>query len=150
QLGTLNSHTDSLLLPCGGDQVLPNVQFPHTVKALNQLDAPYHFILSSFEEYMRETWSESQFDNVIDGELFACQKSRIHRTCHSTRYDIKRQSWLTEHLLLDQLEPLAVIAGQLGIHWPHPLMDDLWKKLFSAHAHNGIEATNADPVNHDI
>lgn len=150
QLSTMNSHTDKLLLPCGGDQVLPNAQFPETVKALNQLDTPYHFALSSYEDYMRETWSESRFDNVIDGELFACQKSRIHRTCHSTRYDIKRQTWLTEHLMLDQLEPLTVIADRLGIHWPQPLMDDLWKKVFSAHAHNGIEASNADPVNHNI
>lgn len=150
QLGTMNSHTDKLLLPCGGDQVLPNAQFPETVKALNQLDTPYRFTLSSYEEYMRETWSTGQFANVVDGELYACQKSRIHRTCHSTRYDIKRQTWLTEHVLLDQLEPLAVIANRLGIHWPQPLMDDLWKKVFSAHAHNGIEATNADPVNHNI
>lgn len=150
QLSDMNRHTDKLLLPCGGDQVLPNAQFPQTVKALNQLGTPYRFVMSSYEEYMREVWSESQFDNVIDGELFACQKSRIHRTCHSTRYDIKRQTWQTEHLLIDQLEPLSVIASQLGIHWPRPLMDDLWKKVFSAHAHNGIEATNADPVNHDI
>ncbi|ROU15914.1 alpha-mannosidase [Kluyvera ascorbata] len=150
QLSNMNSHTDKLLLPCGGDQVLPNAQFPQTVNKLNQLDIPYHFVMSSYENYMQEVWSESQFDNIIDGELFACQKSRIHRTCHSTRYDIKRQTWQTEHLLIDQLEPLTVIASQLGIHWPQPLMDDLWKKVFSAHAHNGIEATNADPVNHNI
>ncbi|HGV9227252.1 glycoside hydrolase family 38 C-terminal domain-containing protein [Citrobacter amalonaticus] len=150
QLSDMNRHTDKLLLPCGGDQVLPNAQYPQTVNALNQLKTPYHFTLSSYEEYMQEVWAESQFDNIIDGELFACQKSRIHRTCHSTRYDIKRQTWQTEHLLIDQLEPLSVIAAQLGIDWPQPLMDDLWKRVFSAHAHNGIEATNADPVNHDI
>lgn len=150
QLSDMNRHTDNLLLPCGGDQVLPNAQFPATVKALNQRDTPYHFTLSSYENYMQETWSAQTFDNVIDGELFACQKSRIHRTCHSTRYDIKRQTWQTEHLLLDQLEPLTVIANQLGIHWPQPLMEELWKKVFSSHAHNGIEATNADPVNHNI
>ncbi|CAH6636581.1 glycoside hydrolase family 38 C-terminal domain-containing protein [Pseudocitrobacter vendiensis] len=150
RLSAMNSHTDNLLLPCGGDQVLPNAQFPQTVKALNQRDTPYHFTMSSYEEYMQETWKERSFNNVIEGELFACQKSRIHRTCHSTRADIKRQTWQTEHLLLDQLEPLTVIASQLGIHWPQPMMDALWKKVFSAHAHNGIEATNADPVNHNI
>ncbi|POT56015.1 alpha-mannosidase [Citrobacter amalonaticus] len=150
QLSAMNTHTDRLLLPCGGDQVLPNAQFPETVKALNRLDTPYHFIMADYESYMRDAWSGSPFTHVIDGELFACQKSRIHRTCHSTRYDIKRQTWETEHLLIDHLEPLAVIATQLGIHWPQPLMDSLWKTVFSAHAHNGIEATNADPVNHNI
>lgn len=150
RLSEMNRHTDKLLLPCGGDQVLPNAQFPQTVETLNQLDTPYRFVMSSYEEYMQEVWSESRFDHLIDGELFACQKSRIHRTCHSTRYDIKRQTWQTEHLLIDQLEPLTAIASLLHVHWPKPLMDDLWKKVFSAHAHNGIEATNADPVNHNI
>ncbi|MGL4725025.1 MAG: glycoside hydrolase family 38 C-terminal domain-containing protein [Scandinavium sp.] len=150
RLGEMNSHTDNLLLPCGGDQVLPNALFPQTVEKLNQLGLPYHFKMASYEDYMEETWREHDFSHTIEGELYACQKSRIHRTCHSTRYDIKRQTWQTEHLLLDKLEPLTVIASQLNIHWPEPLMEELWKKVFSAHAHNGIEASNADAVNHNI
>ncbi|XUA18660.1 glycoside hydrolase family 38 C-terminal domain-containing protein [Citrobacter sp. OP27] len=150
QLAQKNTHTDKLLLPCGGDQVLPNASFPQTVAALNEMALPYRFKMASYERYMEEAWAESEFIHTIEGELYACQKSRIHRTCHSTRYDIKRQTWQTEHLLLDKLEPLTVIANQLGIHWPQPLMASLWKKVFSAHAHNGIEASNADPVNHNI
>ncbi|MDQ9174857.1 glycoside hydrolase family 38 C-terminal domain-containing protein [Cronobacter sakazakii] len=150
QLSVMNRHTDKLLLPCGGDQVLPNAQYPQTVNALNQRGLPYQFVMSDYESYMRETWRDGEFTHVIEGELFACQKSRIHRTCHSTRYDIKRQTWETEHLLLDKLEPLTVMASLLGIHWPQPLMASLWKTLFCAHAHNGIEATNADPVNQNI
>ncbi|WP_330982288.1 MULTISPECIES: alpha-mannosidase [Enterobacterales] len=150
KLGEMNTHTDKLLLPCGGDQVLPNAAFPQTVEALNKLDLPYHFKMASYERYMEDAWAENPFSHTIDGELYACQKSRIHRTCHSTRYDIKRQTWQTEHLLLDKLEPLTVMADQLAIHWPRPLMEALWKKVFSAHAHNGIEASNADQVNHNI
>lgn len=150
QLAAMSQHTPNLLLPAGGDQVLANADFPATVAALNQCQTAYHFTLADYETYMAETWADTDFPHVIDGELVACQKSRIHRTCHSTRYDIKRQNWETEHLLLDQLEPLAALASLYGITCPPRLMSRLWKTLFAAHAHNGIEATNADPVNHDI
>ncbi|WP_318378233.1 glycoside hydrolase family 38 C-terminal domain-containing protein [Enterobacter sp.] len=147
QLAAMNTRTDKILLPCGGDQVLPNASFPATVRALNAQDLPWHFQMADYESYMRDAWSESEFSHTLDGELFACQKSRIHRTCHSTRYDLKRQTWRTEQLLLDKLEPLTVIAQQLNVSWPAPLMDEMWKKVFSAQAHNGIEASNADAVN---
>lgn len=147
RLSAMNTSTDKILLPCGGDQVLPNATFPATVKALNAQDLPWHFKMADYESYMRDAWAESAFSHTMDGELFACQKSRIHRTCHSTRYDIKRQTWRTEQLLLDKLEPLTVIARQLNVTWPAPLMHEMWKKVFSAHAHNGIEASNADAVN---
>ena len=150
RLTDLNHSTDKLLLPAGGDQVLANAQFPQTVKALNELDTPYHFRMTDYESYLRDAWADAPFSNVIDGELVACQKSRIHRTCHSTRYDIKRQTWQTEHLLLDQLEPLMALATHLGVTYPQPVIDSMWKTLFAAHAHNGIEATNADAVNQNI
>ncbi|PLR38032.1 glycoside hydrolase family 38 C-terminal domain-containing protein [Chimaeribacter arupi] len=150
RLSAMNQRTDKLLLPAGGDQVLVNADFPATVAALNRCRTGYTFRLASYETYMEAAWAATDFPHVIDGELVGCQKSRIHRTCHSTRYDIKQQTWKTEHLLLDQLEPLAALAARQGITCPARLMDTLWKTVFLAHAHNGIEATNADPVNHDI
>ena len=150
KLSAMNQRTDKLLLPAGGDQVLANAEFPATVAALNRCETGYTFQLASYETYMEAAWADTDFPHIIDGELVGCQKSRIHRTCHSTRYDIKRQTWQTEHLLLDQLEPLAALAQQQGITCSARLMDNLWKTVFLAHAHNGIEATNADPVNHDI
>lgn len=150
QLGEMNTNTDRLLLPSGGDQVLANKTFPSTVKKLNALDLGYNFKMSNFEDYMDDVFSESTFDNIIDGELYACQKSRIHRTCHSTRVDMKQQTHTTEHLLLDQLEPLLVIAQNLGMEYPKAHMKSLWKKVFASHAHNGVEATNADQVNANV
>lgn len=149
-LKKMNRSTRNLLLPAGGDQVLANPRFPQIVAALNQKALPWRFILADYERYMRETWSEASFHHTLKGELYACQKSRIHRTCHSTRYDIKRQNWQTEHLLIDKLEPLAALASIMGIHWPSPVLASLWKTLFMAQAHNGVEATNADPVNQNI
>lgn len=149
QLSDMN-HTDHLLLPSGGDQVLANITFPETVKRLNERNLPFTFVMSDYESYMQDTWKDTSFDKVIEGELIACQKSRIHRTCHSTRCDMKQQTYRSEHLLLDQLEPLCVIADELQIEYPKAFLPTMWKKVFASHAHNGIEASNADQVNANV
>lgn len=149
-LTNMNTHTNRILLPSGGDQVLANAAFPGIVENLNELDIPYHFHMSDYETYMKDVWENNSFDNVIEGELIACQKSRIHRTCHSTRVDMKQQTWYSEYLLIDYVEPLCVIADKLKVSYPKPFLEEMWKKVFTSHAHNGIEASNADQVNANV
>lgn len=150
QLCDMNQNTNLLLLPSGGDQVLANKQFPSIVNRLNKLGLDYQFKMSNYEDYMEDVFSTGEFKKIIDGELYACQKSRMHRTCHSTRVDIKQQTHTSEHLLLDHLEPLLTLAQSMGLEYPKVQMDDLWKKVFASHAHNGIEASNADQVNANV
>lgn len=150
RLSEMNQHTDVLLLPSGGDQVLVRKDFPRIIKELNELDSPYEFILSDYESFMEEAWQEEAFKNVIEGELLACQKSRIHNTCRSERYDIKRLNYLVENRVVHSLEPLAIIAKDCGIEFPQEWLDIIWKKMFDSHAHNGIGASNSDDANRDI
>ncbi|MBC1489237.1 alpha-mannosidase [Listeria sp. FSL L7-1485] len=149
KLAAMNEHTDVLLLPAGGDQVLARKNFPEIIAELNEMNLGYHFVLSDYESFMDEAW-ESNFPNEISGELIACQKSRIHNTCRSERYDIKRLNYLVENRIVNILEPLAVIAKNAGLEYPQPWLDIIWKKLFDSHAHNGIGASNSDDANHDI
>lgn len=149
RLAAMNEHTDVLLLPAGGDQVLARKNFPEIVEELNAMNLGYHFVLSDYESFMEEAW-ESNFPNEISGELIACQKSRIHNTCRSERYDIKRLNYVVENRIVNILEPLAVIAQNAGLEYPQPWLDIIWKKLFDSHAHNGIGASNSDDTNHDI
>ncbi|MBM5608827.1 glycoside hydrolase family 38 C-terminal domain-containing protein [Listeria ivanovii] len=149
RLAAMNEHTDVLLLPAGGDQVLARKNFPEIVEELNAMNLGYHFVLSDYESFMEEAW-ESNFPNEISGELIACQKSRIHNTCRSERYDIKRLNYVVENRIVNILEPLAVIAQNAGLEYPQPWLDIIWKKLFDSHAHNGIGASNSDDANHDI
>ncbi|EAC2634577.1 alpha-mannosidase [Listeria monocytogenes] len=149
RLAEMNTHTDVLLLPAGGDQVLVRENFPEIVAELNEMDLGYTFILSDYEAFMNDAWT-STFPNEITGELLACQKSRIHHTCRSERYDIKRLNYLVENRLVNILEPLATMANKFGIKYPKPWLDIIWKKLFDSHAHNGIGASNSDDANHDI
>ncbi|WP_179394101.1 glycoside hydrolase family 38 C-terminal domain-containing protein [Lacticaseibacillus absianus] len=149
-LSARNQATTSILLPSGGDQVLINTAFPETVAALNQTLPDYHFQLSDYETFMAAAWTEHQDYPTIEGELIAGQKSRIHNTCRSERYDIKQLNAQVEDQLLHVLEPMIAIGRRFGVTVPAKWMDEIWLKVFKSQAHNGIGASNSDPVNQDI
>ncbi|MCD7035688.1 alpha-mannosidase [Metabacillus sp. GX 13764] len=149
KLGKLNKSTGHLLLPAGGDQVLARSHFPETIKALNEMDADHEYILSDYETYMEEAWKE-EFPAVLEGELLAPQKSRIHNTIRSQRYDIKYLNNEAESKILHILEPLAAIGYSLGLNYPQSWLDHMWKQLFDVHAHDSIGGCNSDQTNSDI
>ncbi|WHY72297.1 glycoside hydrolase family 38 C-terminal domain-containing protein [Fictibacillus enclensis] len=151
RLSKMNQDSDALLLPAGGDQVLVREHFPKTVKALNEQDGVYEYVLSDYETFMQDAWEEeSRFTNRIDGELIASQKSRIHNTIRSQRYDIKKLNDDAEDKLIHQLEPLASLASVLGFRYPQAWMDEMWKMMFDVHAHDSIGGCNSDDTNQQI
>ncbi|WP_121640301.1 glycoside hydrolase family 38 C-terminal domain-containing protein [Virgibacillus sp. Bac330] len=151
KLSSMNRHTDQLLLPSGGDQVLIRKHFPETIQKLNKETEDYEFLLSDYETYMKDTWGDyHRFDNEIEGELIATQNARIHHTIRSQRYDIKKANYEVEHKLLHQLEPLAVIGHSFGLRYPQEWLDKIWKLLFDVHAHDSIGGCNSDDTNKDI
>ncbi|RNA67909.1 glycoside hydrolase family 38 C-terminal domain-containing protein [Alteribacter keqinensis] len=151
KLSDLNDGTSNVLLPSGGDQVLVRRHFPETVRRLNEKDPEREYVLSDYESFMEAAWSdENAFENHIKGELIASQKSRIHNTIRSQRYDIKQLNYRVENKLLTILEPLSVIGKSLGLSYPQAWMDEMWKKLFDVHAHDSIGGCNSDDTNNDI
>ncbi len=149
KLENLNKDTKNILLPSGGDQVLIREHFPQTIKELNEKQDKYKFLLSDYETFMKDTW-KTNFDNEIHGELIACEKSRIHNTIKSQRYDIKYLNNKVENKILYILEPLEVIAKSLGIKSKSKWLDIMWKLLFDAHAHDSMGGCNSDDTNKDI
>ncbi|BCB05846.1 glycoside hydrolase family 38 C-terminal domain-containing protein [Bacillus sp. KH172YL63] len=151
KLADLNQNSDHLLLPAGGDQVLVREHFPETIKKLNEGSEEYEFVLSDYETFMQDAWENSdKFTNIIEGELTATQKSRIHNTIRSQRYDIKKLNYEVEHKILNVLEPLAVIAQSAGLRYPQAWLDGMWKELFDVHAHDSIGGCNSDDTNSAI
>ncbi|WP_315080736.1 glycoside hydrolase family 38 C-terminal domain-containing protein [uncultured Clostridium sp.] len=150
KLEGLNKDSNNILLPAGGDQVLVRKRFPAIVKELNEKQDKYEFILSDYEEFMKDTWTNKNFENEINGELIACQKSRIHNTIKSQRYDIKKGNYDVENKILYILEPLATIGKSLGLKYPTPWIDTMWKLLFDVHAHDSIGGCNSDETNKEI
>ncbi|MES9760255.1 glycoside hydrolase family 38 C-terminal domain-containing protein, partial [Priestia megaterium] len=149
-LEELNQSTDQLLLPSGGDQVLVREKFPQTINWLNENDSKRSYILSNYEKFMEDSWRGTEFSNLIEGELLASQKSRMHHTIRSQRMDLKLKNYTVETKLIDQLEPLATMAETLGIRYPKAWIDQVWKQLFDVHAHDSIGGCNSDDTNEDI
>lgn len=150
KLSSLNKSTNNILLPSGGDQVLVNKKLPKIVKELNEKIDDYEFVLSDYESFIEETWKDNNFENKISGDLIACEKSRIHSTIRSQRYDIKRLNTLVENKILYILEPLAVIGKVNGLKYPQKWIDIMWKLMFDVHAHDSIGGCNSDDTNKDI
>ncbi|WP_057913802.1 glycoside hydrolase family 38 C-terminal domain-containing protein [Peribacillus muralis] len=151
KIAEMNKNTDNLLLPAGGDQVLVRKDFPNTVKALNEKDIKHEYVLSDYETFMNETFADhDRFTNEIEGELIATQKSRIHHTIRSQRYDIKKLNAIAEEKVIYELEPLASLAGTLGFSYPQAWLDEMWKMLFDVHAHDSIGGCNSDDTNQEI
>ncbi len=152
QLSLLNQHTKHLALPAGGDQVLYREHLPKVIEQLNQQASSYHFVMSNYEDMLHQIECALEKPlTTIKGELMHCQKSRIHRTIASTRYDIKQLNSMVEHRILYQLEPLMVYAHSKGIHaFNETIMTQMWRKLFDVHAHDSISGCNSDRTNQMI
>ncbi|MFY4773714.1 hypothetical protein ACOT8F_01060 [Metabacillus sp. RGM 3146] len=76
--------------------------------------------------------------------FIATQKSRIHNTIRSQRYDIKKLHAIAEEKMIGSLKPLAAIASTLGFRYPQAWLDEMWKMLFDVHAHDSIGGRNSD------
>jgi alpha-mannosidase len=152
KLADLNQDTELLLLPAGGDQVLVRKHFPETVQKLNEMDQKHEYVLSDYESFMKEVWAKDgrALTNEIEGELLGSQKSRIHNTIGSQRYDLKQLNSIVENKILYILEPLASMTKTIGFKYPDRWLDHMWKQLFDVHAHDSIGGCNSDDTNADI
>ncbi len=142
------SFYDDILLPSGGDQALIRTHFINTTKEINKMQDEYELVMSNYEEFMKAINFDDKHN--IDGELYASQKSRMHRTIHSQRVDLKILNNYVEKLLIEQLEPLMVIASKLDIKLNTLLLDEMWKKMFDIHAHDSVGGCNSDSTNKKI
>lgn len=137
---------NNILLPSGGDQALIRTQFNEVVNQLNQDIDGYRFSLGSYESFMENI----NFTNTIEGELYECQKSRIHRTIHSQRVDIKSENNKVEKLIIEEYEPLVAYLKLFGVDYPDNWQKKIWTQLFDVHSHDSLGGCNSDDTNYII
>lgn len=141
------ANDNDILLPAGGDQALIRTHFPKCIKLYNEIQDEYEFVLSDYGTFMK---CEKDITNTLQGEFYATQKSRMHRTIHSQRVDIKVLNTKLEKLLIESLEPLMVMCKYQGIDVEEKFISNIFKQLFDVHAHDSIGGCNSDETNEVI
>lgn len=142
------SAADSRLIMNGHDQMPIQKNIFEIIEKIKEIYPEDSVEISDFEGYV-DTLRDKKLE-IVDGELIHSKHSRIHKTITSTRMDIKLLNTDLEYKLYNILEPLSILATELGYDYPHEMMEKCYKILFGAHAHDSIGGCNSDSVNKDI
>lgn len=141
---------ENILLPVGGDQRYVDFNIKDRIDLYkNKTKNNLEYVESSCEEFFDELEKEGNFEEVL-GEFVNPSNSKIHRSIYSSRYDHKYLNDKVERMLIYKLEPLMVIAQNLGIEPKTEMLEAIWKKLLMNHAHDSACGCNSDKTNRSI
>ncbi|MFM2484709.1 glycoside hydrolase family 38 N-terminal domain-containing protein [Celerinatantimonas yamalensis] len=142
-----NSH--HLPMPYGADQIKVDTCLTERINTYNR-QSQHQFIQSSYEALFDGINTEEHQLATIEGEMIDGQFSKIHRSIYSTRYDHKQLNDKIETHMSLVLEPLMLMASQLGIPYKQGVITALWKQLLRNHAHDSAGGCNSDRTNQQI
>jgi mannosylglycerate hydrolase len=138
---------NTVLIPTGNDQMDIIRNFGDKVQKINKI-GKYNYRISDFETFEKEI-AKDKLDDYI-GEFIDPVLARIHRTCRSNRADTKIVATNLECKLVNQLEPLLVLANKYGIDLGTGTLMIAWEKLLRSQAHDSMAGSVVDSVNDDI
>lgn len=136
-----------ILIPAGGDQLKIVTDLPEKLQTISE-KTDYDFVEARYEDFL-ETLDPEQLPEYR-GEFREPVSTRVHKTIGSVRYDIKKESYDLEQLLLRHVEPLLAIAAANGIRISSRLVVTAWKKLLEGQAHDSMGGCVEDVVAIDI
>lgn len=141
--------TNELLLMNGCDHQPVQKNLSKALKAANEKYEDYHFIHSTFEDYV-EVLKENlpKTLSTVHGELTGQNTNgwlNLVNTA-SVHVDLKMMNKKCENLLENVVEPLAVIAQMLGKEYPKEQITFAWKMLMQNHPHDSICSCSCDEV----
>lgn len=144
------SQTENILLPVGGDQRYVDFNLKERIAYYNERSKNnFDYVESDCNKFFDEL---EKSKNLIEvkGEFVNPSNSKIHRSIYSSRYDHKYLNDKVERKLIYHLEPLMVIAQNLGIDPKIEMIEEIWKKLLMNHAHDSACGCNSDKTNRSI
>ncbi|MGL4108394.1 glycoside hydrolase family 38 C-terminal domain-containing protein [Clostridium sp. LP20] len=141
---------DDILLPVGGDQRYVDYNLKERIKFYqDRTTKDFEYVESSCDKFFDQLEKVKDLQEV-EGEFVNPSNSKIHRSIYSSRYDHKYLNDKVERRLIHQLEPLMVIAQNLGIDPKVEMLEEIWKKLLMNHAHDSACGCNSDKTNRSI
>lgn len=146
----------NIIMPSGGDQVLIDPKLPNTIKKLGDyLGDGYETKITNYEDFivaLRNEIGDISKLQIWENELRFPEVARIHRTIGSSRYDLKKLSFILEHKLINILEPLTIfIKKKINPFLINKEVEKIsWKLLLSGHSHDSLGACNTDITNENV
>lgn len=141
--------TDQLLMMNGCDHQPVQRDVSQAIDLANRLYPDYHFIHSNFEIYY-ESLPKNQLAQLstVYGELRSQETEGWYTLANtaSSRIYIKQRSHELSLRLEKEIEPLAVIAQEMGYLYPKDQLDFAWKKLLENYPHDSICGCSVDQV----
>lgn len=146
-----DSATTNITLPVGGDQRAVDRNLKAIIEEANiEFAEEYQIEESNYPHIFNLLKKEATDLPTVQGEFMSGSVSKIHRSIYSSRYDLKKINDTIENRLIFQLEPLMLMADDLGIPFKRELMDYTWKLILKNHAHDSIGGCNTDKTNEMI
>lgn len=146
-----DSATDIVTLPVGGDQRAVDRDLKAVIQKVNkEFGAEYQIEESNYPHIFNLLREKTTELPTVQGEFISGSVSKIHRSIYSSRYDLKKLNDTIENRLIFQLEPLMLMADDLGIPFKRELLNYIWKLLLKNHAHDSIGGCNTDKTNEMI
>ncbi|SYW03794.1 conserved protein of unknown function [Oenococcus oeni] len=143
-----NRFEPNILIPTGNDQMSIITNFSDQVAKINEI-GKYHYQISNYEDFIEKISHETSLSDYM-GEFLDPVLARVHRTCGSSRMDIKLAATALEDKLVHQVEPLMVIGRKFAINLGNCILTDVWKKLLDSQAHDSLAGSVVDSVAEDI
>jgi len=145
----IKSYADEtdILIPTGNDQLGIISSLEEKINKINQI-GKYNYQTSTYQAFM-DLVRQKDLEEY-QGEFRAPVFARVHKTIGSVRMDLKREIFRLENKLTLEIEPMVVIAKELGIVLSNRLVMKAWKKLFECQAHDSLAGCVSDSVSQDI
>jgi alpha-mannosidase len=142
-----NNKPQRILIPVGNDQMSIVDGMAQQVNEISAI-GKYSYEMSTYEQF----FDDLDFNSLPEyqGELVDPVFARVHRTCGSSRMDIKLAATQLEDKLLHQVEPLMVVASKMGIDLGQGILIAAWRKLLESQAHDSMAGSVVDSVRDDI
>lgn len=144
---TDGSIANNVAIPLGGDQRYVDIGLKSRIELARQMAPEHTFVESSYDKFFNALQNEAITLPTISGELIDAQVSKIHRSIYSSRYDHKYLNDYVERNLTLQLEPLMLIARDMGVPIKPRLISTIWANLMRNHAHDSAGGCNTDKTN---
>lgn len=136
-----------VLIPIGNDQMAIKKDFTEQIKQINRL-GQYDYQASDYSTFSKKI---AQLDlNDYRGPLLEPLLARVHRTCGSSRMDIKLAASRLEEKIVGQVEPMMIIGKKCGVELQQDVLVEAWKKLLASQAHDSMAGSITDSVAEDV